>query len=370
MPLLLAAVSALFSIAVAEAALRIVAPLSGRGEELRFPVRQSIPGLRSEAVYERNGFGFRSASMRDAEKPARTLRVVVLGGSTTDEATHDTADTWSAQLERAVAPALARRGYAVEVLAYGRPGHTIVESLAFARRHLVAFEPDLVLSLHGVNELAWRGGPDYRYDGTSIAADAGSGWLARAEDACLDLLQLCRRARVAKNRAGVWWALQRGHALGWQAEELPVRRAEYAQLPERASVERPEDPSRELRDGLRALLAWARGAGVDAIVLEQPVLWEAAPSDEERASYWFAIQTPEGPVRASPAWMAREMQRYNAIQAEVAADGGFPFVELQSTLPKDSGHFIDDCHFTLLGSRRVAERLAAVVTEQIGRAHV
>jgi hypothetical protein len=363
--LLLAVLSALFSLLAAEAALRIAAPLAGRGDELRFPVHQQIPGLRADATYERNGFGFRSVAMRTLEKPAGTLRVVVLGGSTTDEATHDTADLWSARLGRAVAPALAERGAEVEVLAYGRPGHTIVESLAFARRQLMDFAPDLVISLHGINELAWRGGPDYRYDGSSIAPDARPAFLARAEDACLDWLQLCRHARVAQNRLGIWWAMQRGRALGWQAEELPARRAEYTSLPEVAAPERPEDPSRELRDGLAALLDWSREHGVDALVLGQPTLWEPRPTEAERATYWFAIQTPQGPVRADPGWMLREMQRYNRIQGEVAAAAGFPFVDLEPGLPKDLEHFIDDCHFTLHGSQRVADLLAGVVTERL-----
>lgn len=362
---LLASISALLSLGVAEAALRVIAPLAGSGDELRFPVRQSIPGVRPEATYERNGFGFRSRSMRTERKPPRTLRVVVLGGSTTDEATHDTADLWSARLERAVDEALAPRGLAVEVLAYGRPGHTIVESLAFARLHLARFEPDLVISLHGINELAWRGGPGYEYDGSSLAEDAGQSLRAGLEDACLRALELCRRARVAKNRLGIWWAVRRGRALGWQAEELPVRRAEYAALPFVSEPVRPNDPIHELGDGVRALLAWAREEGVDAIVLGQPTLWEDAPSDAERATYWFAIQTRAGPVRADPSWMVREMRRYNRLQGEVAAQAGFTFVDLEPILPKDLEHFIDDCHFTLRGSQLVAASLSAVVTERL-----
>jgi len=363
-PLLLS-FSALFSMLLAESALRIVAPLAGRGDELRFPVRQQIPGLRSEARYERNGFGFRSLSMTTAAKPPRTLRVVVLGGSTTDEATHDTRDMWSGRLEARLSEALAPLGLAVQVLAYGRPGHTIVESLAFARQHLLGFEPDLVISLHGINELAWRGGPDYSYDGSSIAASAHPAWPARAEDFCLDSLQLCRRVRVAKNRLGIWWALRRGRALGWQSDELPVRRAEYASLPFVAAPVRRSDPSAELRDGLAALLDWARSEQLDAVVLGQPTLWEATPSTEERATYWFAIQTPDGPVRADPAWMASELRRYNQLQREVTSQRGFAFFDLEPTLPKDLDHFIDDCHFTVHGSDRVAAQLAPLVAEML-----
>lgn len=364
--LLLGAVSMLFTLLLVEGMLWTVAPLAGRGDELRFPVRQQIPGVRPEATYERNGFGFRSLSMRSEPKPPRTLRVVVLGGSTTDEATHDTADTWSGQLERSLRDAFAPQKIAVEVLAYGRPGHTIVESLAFARLHLARFEPDLIITLDGINQLAWRGGPDYRYDGSSIAPEAGRArWLARLEDSCLAASQLCRRTRVAKNRLQIWWALQRGRALGWQAEELPTRRAEYAALPFVAEPRRNPDPIREFGDAVDALLTWVVSQQLDAVVLGQPVLWRPVPSDAERAVFWFPIQTPAGSVRADPGWMEREMRRYNGRQAEVARRHGFTFIDLDPILPKDLEHFIDDCHFTNRGSRLVAESITGAVRERL-----
>lgn len=104
---------------------------------------------------------------------------------------------------------------------------------------------------------------------------------------------------------------------------------------------------------------------VDAVVLGQPTLWEPLPTEAERARYWFPIQTSSGAVRASPGWMLREMQRYNRIEGEVAAEAGFTFVDLEPILPEDLDYFIDDCHFTLRGSRRVAVGLSAVVAGRL-----
>jgi len=59
------------------------------------------------------------------------------------------------------------------------------------------------------------------------------------------------------------------------------------------------------------------------------------------------------------------MRRYNRIQGEVAAEAGFTFIDLEPILPKDLDHFIDDCHFTLRGSQRVAVSLSAVVAERL-----
>ena len=92
-----------------------------------------------------------------------------------------------------------------------------------------------------------------------------------------------------------------------------------------------------------------------ALVLGQPVLWEAEMTADERARLWFPIFTPAGPVRPSGAWLAGEMQRFNRAQQHQAEALGATYFDLDGRIPKTLEFFFDDCHYTDAGSRRLAE---------------
>ena len=68
---------------LAEVVLRIAAPIPN-ASEIRIELTQNLPGLASEFVYSENRWGFRSLSMQTLEKPMGTIRVLAIGGSTTE----------------------------------------------------------------------------------------------------------------------------------------------------------------------------------------------------------------------------------------------------------------------------------------------
>ena len=144
-----------------EIALRLLLPPPSLS--LRKSFTQDLPGLKSRLVYTRNDFGLRSLSMTTKSKGPRVVRIICLGASTTDQPTQGTEDIWSAVLERKLRAAWATRGVGIEVAAYGRGGSTVMESLSWAEKNLGGYEPDIVITLEGVNDLAWHGGAGYRF---------------------------------------------------------------------------------------------------------------------------------------------------------------------------------------------------------------
>jgi hypothetical protein len=58
-------------------------------------------------------------------------------------------------------------------------------------------------------------------------------------------------------------------------------------------------------------------------------------------------------VRASTAWLAREMARYNEVQARVAQRHGARYFDLR--IPQTLDMFFDDAHYTDRGSAAVAD---------------
>jgi lysophospholipase L1-like esterase len=358
--LTLAGASVLTGLLVGELTLLLVAPLPLRDEVQVYPARANRPAV----TYERNAFGLRSLSMRTRSKPEGTLRVIVLGASTTDEANRNTEDTWTAKLEGKLRGALASEGVVVEVAGYGRGGLTAPTVLSWARQELADFEADLVVTLLGVNDLAWKGGPGYAYQGLTIDTVAvGRPLAARIKWACQQASQICRRARLAKMRFDTWRALHGGRAVTWGASDIPDRRAQYRSLPKLDSLSRDPDPIVEFSDAMEALVTYARGLGVEVLVLGQPVLWKPLMTPEEQGVLWFTVQTATGPSRPSTGWLEAEMDRYNAVQADHAERVGAAYLDLDRSIPKTLDYYTDDCHYTPFAEEVVAEAVFPAALE-------
>lgn len=355
---LLAAVAVAVACTVlAEGVLRTAVPLPG---SQRLRLRQELPGLAPEIVYERNAFGLRSLSMETREKPPGALRVLCLGASTTDQPTQSTGDTWCGLLERRLEGELASRGVRLETASYGRGGMRAPDLLRWAETELLAYEPDLVVTLLGVNDLAWPGGPDYAYDGRlerALPAVAAPAPGLR----CRDVSQLCRRGHLLRERLSRWRALGSGREVEWHSRNLPELRREHRERPAVEAPAREPDPLREFSDAVEALLAFLGERGVATVVLGQPVLWKPTLSRAEAAALWFPVNTPGGYVRSGGAWLAAEMERYNRVQRDHAARHGAAYLDLDARIPKDLDHYFDDCHFTDRGSRLVAEQVLPLV---------
>jgi lysophospholipase L1-like esterase len=350
-----------------EVVLRLFFPLSLGGELIRV-IRQEHPGVKPVVVYRRNAFGLRSRSVETLEKPPDTIRVMAFGASTTDQTTQNMEDSWVGIVEDELRTAFAGSGTRIEVAGFGRGGLGVSYLLHILPGMVRAFQPDLVITLMGVNDLAWRGGPDYTYTGFRPPAEPPPD-PPRTSDSrtCSDVSQLCRRLALLAARVDRYQQIRRGKAVRWHTQRLEKHRATWRELPFRAAPRRDPDPIREFGDGMALVLDELVEAGVDALVLGQPVLWKADMTPAELDVLWFHVRTPEGPVRADGAWLAAEIARYNEVQRRLAAERGFAYLDLDASVPKDLDHYFDDCHYTDRGSRLVAEEVLTALRPRIER---
>ena len=330
-----------------------------RTPEVQQTVEQNLPGLKPRVTYELNQFGLRSIGMRTKEKPERTIRILCLGASTTDQATQNTADTWSAILEKRLTEEFAGRGVRFEVAAYGRGGDKVFQTYHWARQNLLDFEPDLVVTLLGINDLAWHGGPTYSYDRAASLSSTGDGVI----HFCRAYSQICRHGIRWVNQLRARMALATGESVEWHSRNLPRLRAAYASLKLLPEVDRDPDPIVEFSDGLDLLLAFLEEHHLATLVLAQPALWKPDLSEEEQRALWFSIGTKAGPVRARGDWLARELARYNRLQAQLAERHGAWF--LDASLPRTLDTFFDDCHFTDRGSAAMAAAIYPILTRLV-----
>lgn len=353
-----------------EAALWIAFPLPEK-DIARFVAHNNPAlGLKKEILYEKNNFGFRSLSMHTVKKPANTIRIIALGASTTDQAAQATEDIWSAVLEKELREKLGSQKIQIEVAARGIGGQTVVDRLYWAQNNLSEFDPDLVILLEGINDLSWHGGPNYRYANLADSLVLAHDHADKLENSgplktFLRRFQIFRRLAILQHKIEFYWKMKKGTTFSWDSENLPRLSKEYRALPYVEKPERQPDPITEFSEGLSALVKFLQESNRHVVVLGQPVLWKATMSPDELNSLWFYLNTPRGPVRPSPAWLAKEMSRYNNIQREIAETLKVPFVDLNQKVPKDLKHFFDDCHFTDLGNAKVAAEILPTVQEQI-----
>jgi hypothetical protein len=249
----------------------------------------------------------------------------------------------------------------------------VLHRLAFCSANLGRLEPDVVVTLEGINDLFLNGGPGYEYDDTiraekvaRYAAEspgrppASKEWMRRLAEHS----QIGRRLPMLAMRIEVW----RGRALEWHSRQLPRRWKKYRKLPYEAAPERDPDPIAEFSEGIALLLDCIGDAGARAVVLGQPTLWKEQILPEEEAVLWFFVDTSDGRVRADTAWMAAEMHRYNEVQREHALRHDARYLDLGALVPKTRKVFFDDAHFTDHGNRVVAEKVFPVVREALEEA--
>jgi lysophospholipase L1-like esterase len=333
--------SAALTIVLLEIALRIFDPLSLEICQTDKIVRQNLPGIKPQIHYTRNRFGLRSVSMADAtslDKPANTVRIICIGASTTDQPIQSTEDIWWAILEKKLQSEFARAGAKIEVGGYGIGGQTVSNRLEWCRTHLLAFKPDLVMTLEGINDLCFRG---YRHSTRDIISlgDRLSKVLAHS--------QICSHL--------IFFMARSGRILEWHSRSMPQLRRTYAGYPLVETPERDPDCAAQFKTDLCRLLQFFTAQHIPVVVLGQPASWKSDMSAEEYSRLWFPVVARNGFVRPSAQWLSNEMRKYNALQQECARANNACYLALDEWVPRTTNVFVDDCHFTDEGNRLVAD---------------
>ena len=315
---------------------------------------QNIKGLKKEIVYERNTLGLRSTNKINRVKPDRTIRILCIGASTTDQATQSTEDTWCSLAGEMLQSEYKKSVIRIESASYGRGGIKSTENAAWLYQNIDSLQPDIVVTLLGINDLSWNGGSTYvpsTVDQLIARNDQGFSKL------CLELFQLCRRGMAAVRKIQQIRSLASGRVVEWHSDNLPERRAFYRGLPYAEEVKRDPDPLAEFSNAVFWIHDYLSQKGVRLVALGQPVLWNKGMSQAEVNSLWFPLMTKNGGMRVDPGWLQVEMAKYNLVQKQAAGKFGFSFVDLDKILPKNSEIFFDDCHFTDFGSQYIAKSI-------------
>lgn len=237
------------------------------------------------------------------------------------------ADTWPARLEARLEGA----GHAVEVLNAGTPSWDVRASQTNLELRLYALRPDVIVVLHGYNDVVANRQPGYEAD--SHAEDVAALW------------------RPYRHSALVAWLLQK------------VTRPDLVLKHKLPRLERPGVEA--FARNLRRMVRRGREEGAQVVLCTEPM---PCPPTQAAAR---AMQVPDVALwfeRHSPfpyEVLHAGMSTYHAVVRRVAEEERAPLVDLERLLPDDLALFASPIHHTALGSEVVA-RLVADRLERAG----
>ena len=366
-----------------ELALRIVhpgsrdyLPLVPNSREVFNP--QYSPGIQGPSVYQVNSIGVRARELSGTRE--EQLRILAVGGSTTEGLVTDQARVWTQLLEDRLGVRLGRSAWVGNV---GRSGlnsrHHAVQIPHLAE----VYDPDMIIVLVGVNDFIARLSQHEAYDPDYMEKDGSREALMR------------RAFKVHPNQGIVWaedpwykrtrlWGLMRTlkHSRGNSMLAVdsdgdnPRRWAElrYTSPSRTESLPSLGSALAEYERNLEEVAASARSLGVELVLMTQPTIWRDDLSDEALRRLWMGgigeFRKNPGSTYYTEAALAEGMHAYNLRLLEVAERADVRVIDLATEIPKTTDYFDDDCHFTDEANRLIADVVAASLladqSEEVG----
>lgn len=304
-------------------------PLHRRAPGLRIvnrPQPGTMPGVAGTSIVTTNVWGVRGP---DPPPRDQARRILCLGGSTTACTYLDDRETWPQQL----ADRLRAAGHKVWVGNAGLPSLTTAEHLRFVEQSELLDQLDELVIQCGVNDLifALRG-----------PLPPPPLW---TDSRVYQLVHSVRR-RWAQQDASVEDAAGAGYV--W-------RRQRRTAAPIRTDLPPLDDALAAFENRLEAIVAACRRRKVPLVFTTQPVSWDPGLDAQFRKLLWFGA-LPDGRFLSVESLRAG-MDAFNARLRDVCRRSQVPWIEL-SELNGRQDVFYDDCHFTELGAREVADRVA------------
>lgn len=322
------------------------------------PTPSIMPGVSGVSRFQINAQGVRGDELGQDRK----VRLLALGGSTTECLFLDDTEAWPRLLQDHLAAA--RKDTTVWVGNVGRSGNNTWHHRIQAEK-LLAQDPGIavLIVLAGVNDLSHRLALDRAYappDPDKVMDEAFAqkpprllqGPFYKRTALWQGMAKIKRRLRTtdtaqdATGRIYVTWRRHRqgASALRTELPELGPALEEYAA-------------------NLRAIAATAARHRARVVFVTQPALWrEDLPRDLERLLWMGGVgrfQQESGHEYYSAGALASGMEAYNRTLLEVCrGTSGGVCVDLAAVLPRDTTSFYDDVHFNEAGSRQVARVLA------------
>lgn len=292
----------------------------------------------------------------DLQKGENEFRILCLGGSTTESGDLREAERYpgvlQSLLEQRFSPSMT-----LKVFNAGRAWYTTKHSLINYVTYYADWQPDLVIVMHGINDLYRSFSPPFfavgpynefwsHFYGPSIEG---------AKPPTYEQVWIRKLSRQSffgmplRLPFETWFSLLR-----FQEVDYPLDRY-HSLIP--------------FERYLRKIVRLVQEEETHVLLMTQPFLYrEALQPDEARVLRfgWQACSTKTkllGLEYPTPQSLERAMTAFNAATRKVAQDEGCFFADADAWVKKDLNHFWDDVHYTAEGARDVARAALAAILE-------
>ena len=271
-----------------------------------------------------------------SEKDSTTFRVLCIGGSTTRNVRLDTMERYPSVLHQMLKEKFQAKN--VELLNAGMDWYTSKHSTINYSLYCRDFKPDVVVVMHGINDLYRSFSPkslavgEYKSDYTHFYGPS----IAGAQPPTFEGL--------AKGLIRKFWFSPKYEAASFDISQFKSLN--------------------DFSNYMSTLIEIIQNDGADVVLVSQPYFYKSEMTPEEDKVLWMDRgmclidgKYPNGET------MALAMDAYNAKTAMLAGKYNLTFVHGEPALPKDLEHFVDDVHYTALGAKKLAEIIANAIVE-------
>ncbi|MGE0746847.1 MAG: SGNH/GDSL hydrolase family protein [Rhodospirillales bacterium] len=290
------------------------------------------PGFVSDRITI-NRLGFRGPEIA-IPKPAGTVRLAFLGGSTTfcAEVGGDQA-AWPHLVTQALQQAFPHVRF--DYVNAGVPGYTVRLLQETFEKRVRALQPDIVVIYEATNDLSG--------DSRDVALAAGV------------ISQRPERTSWLGRQSLLWYLVEKNLTV--------ALRQRAAVRPEGKAAIDAEALARGFEARLDGLVQAVRGT-VPTVALAEfaPRLRRSLPADERvRAAVTSAYYMPHLTIES----MLDGFEAYNRAIRRAAGRHGALLIETGDAIPPDDAHYTDSVHFTDAGSAALARRVAAALADRV-----
>ena len=297
-------------------------------------------GTDEKVVYRTNSLGFRGPDPSDDH----TLRVITVGGSTTNSLTLNEQSTWSGQVRQKLLEFdsnswLNNAGFV---------GHTTFAHQQLLQEHVLPLKPDYILLLVGINDVGMNVPSHFDRDNLRGLDFSSAKGFAKSLS--------CYSELIALGINLVRWkrAADRGLPYhGMHMDEFDHVDVETEKVAENILEEHRKEFIPGYQQRIKSIINACQENKTELVLVTQPTLYGEGNDDVTGINLeTLKVELSDG-ISGRTHWHTVEL--YNDVLREAGQKHQLLVIDLARRLPKSSANFYDEIHFTKEGSSRIAD---------------
>lgn len=306
-----------------------------------------------------NSFGFRGPEIKK-EKAQNEYRIFVLGGSTVFNVAIPYNKTFERLLEEKLAEKFPQRQ--IKVINAGADGYTSEHSLIQYMFYIRDFNPDLIISLQGINDMYYSCAPPYFTSGT-YSSDYSHSYGSLAK-----MINSYFSDKISININSVVLNYVSSFIKDNFYSDITNKYVNYTQYQFKIGGIKIHE-YRSIDSYLRNLNYFASivsGDHTRLIFINQPYLYSVKNKYDALPRNWFVQRfCSDGKNYPNLESLIYGINLFNSATKSIADKNNLMFVDLESQVPKSLDYFTDDVHYTEKGNSLIADILHEYILENI-----